>query len=269
MPAASSDSPFWPTRTIFWLTAGPFAAAQHRRLGPVADDGQAARECTPSLIEQTVALLQVILIDLALAADNAIVIGVAAAALPKPQRRQAIVIGIIGATVCRILFATFTTTLLEIVGLLVAGGILLLWVAWNMWRGLSHSAEEAVAPVLLGGPADADGANPSAPPEAAPSLPRRRLRDAALQIVIADISMSLDNVLAVAGAAREHVWVLALGLSISILLMGAAAAWVASLLHRHRWIAYLGLLTVIYVALSMIWEGSMEVIDHVEASAGF
>jgi YjbE family integral membrane protein len=268
VPAASSDSPFWPTRTIFWLTAGPIAAAQYRHSGPVADDGEAARECTPSLIEQTVALFQVILIDLALAADNAIVIGVAAAALPKQQRRQAIVIGIIGATVCRILFATFTTTLLEIVGLLVAGGILLLWVAWKMWRGLIHSAEEA-APVLLGGPADADGANPSAPPEAAPSPPRGRLRDAALQIVIADISMSLDNVLAVAGAAREHVWVLALGLSISIVLMGAAAAWVASLLHRHRWIAYLGLLTVIYVALSMIWEGSMEVIDHVEASAGF
>ena len=226
------------------------------------------------MIEQALAFFQVILIDLALAADNAIVIGVAAAGLPKPQRRQAIMIGIVGATVCRIVFAIFTTTLLEIVGLLVAGGILLLWVAWKMWRGLSHPGEEEVAPALLEGPENADGNIAAASAEAAPagargSAPGRgRLRDAALQIVIADISMSLDNVLAVAGAAREHVWILVLGLSVSIVLMGFAAAWVASLLQRHRWIAYLGLLTVIYVALSMIWEGSVEVMDHIEANAG-
>jgi len=227
----------------------------------------------PPMVEQAIALFQVILIDLALAADNAIVIGVAAASLPKPQRRQAIVIGIIGATVCRIVFAIFTTTLLEIVGLLVAGGILLLWVAWKMWRGLRDPSAEAGAPEVLEGP---DAANaPDAGPETAPPTgesgpPRRgRLRDAALQILVADISMSLDNVLAVAGAARDHVWILVLGLSVSIVLMGFAAAWVASLLQRHRWIAYLGLLTVIYVALSMIWEGSIEVIDHVEANGGF
>jgi YjbE family integral membrane protein len=226
------------------------------------------------MIDQAIALFQVILIDLALAADNAIVIGVAAASLPKQQRRQAIMIGIVGATVCRILFAVFTTTLLEIVGLLVAGGILLLWVAWKMWRGLRDPAEQVGTPDLLQGSAE-PGTDSGVDHEAGPAdtrnmtPPRGRLRDAALQIVIADISMSLDNVLAVAGAAREHVWILVLGLSISIVLMGFAAAWVASLLQRHRWIAYLGLVTVVYVALSMIWEGSMDVIEHVEASAGF
>jgi YjbE family integral membrane protein len=225
------------------------------------------------MIDQAVALFQVILIDLALAADNAIVIGVAAAALPKQQRRQAIVIGIVGATVCRIVFAVFTTTLLEIVGLLVAGGILLLWVAWKMWRGLRDPAETGTPDLLEGSPAP--GTEAGADHEARPgdsqntAPPRGRLRDAALQIVIADISMSLDNVLAVAGAAREHVWILMLGLSISIVLMGFAAAWVASLLQRYRWIAYLGLVTVVYVALSMIWEGSMDVLDHVEGNAGF
>jgi len=223
------------------------------------------------MVEQAIALFQVILIDLALAADNAIVIGVAAASLPKPQRRQAIVLGIIGATVCRIVFAIFTTTLLEIVGLLVAGGILLLWVAWKMWRGLRDPSAEAGAPEVLEGPdaAHAPDAGPETAPKGESAAPRRgRLRDAALQILVADISMSLDNVLAVAGAARDHVWILVLGLSVSIVLMGFAAAWVASLLQRHRWIAYLGLLTVIYVALSMIWEGSIEVIDHVEANGG-
>jgi YjbE family integral membrane protein len=216
------------------------------------------------LLDQALALFQVILIDLALAADNAIVIGMAAAGLPKPQRRQAIVIGIIGATVCRIGFAIFTTQLLAIVGLLVAGGILLLWVAWKMWRGLRQPHEEDIAPDVLeaqvanGDPPVGAAAVADAPPN------RRRLRDAALQILVADVSMSLDNVLAVAGAARDHVWILVLGLSISIVLMGFAAAWVASLLQKHRWIAYLGLVTVVYVALSMIWEGSLEVIDHVE-----
>jgi YjbE family integral membrane protein len=218
------------------------------------------------LLDQALALFQVILIDLALAADNAIVIGIAAAGLPKPQRRQAIVIGIIGATVCRIGFAIFTTQLLAIVGLLVAGGILLLWVAWKMWRGLRQPHEEEAAPEVL--EAQANNGDPPVGAAAVADGPthRRRLRDAALQILVADVSMSLDNVLAVAGAARDHVWILVLGLSISIVLMGFAAAWVASLLQKHRWIAYLGLLTVVYVALSMIWEGSLEVIDHVENS---
>jgi YjbE family integral membrane protein len=215
------------------------------------------------LIDQAIALAQVIIIDLALAADNAIVIGMAAAGLPKPQRRQAIAIGIIGATVLRIVFAIFTTQLLQIVGLLVAGGILLLWVAWKMWRDLRSGEEEHDAPAIL---EDANGEGNAA--EAAGSQALRgpkTLREAAIRIIVADVSMSLDNVLAVAGAAREHVWVLVLGLSISIVLMGFAANWVASLVQRHRWIAWLGLLTVLYVALAMVWEGSVQVYEAVEA----
>ena len=217
------------------------------------------------MIDQAIALVQVIVIDLALAADNAIVIGMAAAGLPKPQRRQAIAIGIIGATVLRIVFAIFTTQLLQIVGLLVAGGILLLWVAWKMWRDLRSGGEEEEAPKILEGENGKGNAG-----EAAGSATLRgpkTLREAAIRIVVADVSMSLDNVLAVAGAAREHVWVLVFGLSISIVLMGFAANWVATLVQRHRWIAWLGLLTVLYVALAMIWEGSVQVYEAVEANA--
>jgi YjbE family integral membrane protein len=214
------------------------------------------------LIDQAIALFQVIIIDLALAADNAIVIGMAAAGLPRPQRRQAIAIGIIGATVLRIIFAVFTTQLLQIVGLLVAGGILLLWVAWKMWRDMRAGPEEGEASEILEDSEGQGNAAETASP-AAFSGPRS-LREAAIRIIVADVSMSLDNVLAVAGAAREHVWVLVFGLSISIVLMGFAANWVASLVQRHRWIAWLGLLTVLYVALAMIWEGSMQVYEAVE-----
>jgi YjbE family integral membrane protein len=217
------------------------------------------------LIDQAIALFQVIIIDLALAADNAIVIGMAAAGLPKPQRRQAIAIGILGATVLRIVFAVFTTQLLEIVGLLVAGGILLLWVAWKMWRDLRSGEEEDKAPNVLEG-ADGSG-NSTATAESPAFRGPGTLREAAIRIIVADVSMSLDNVLAVAGAAREHVWVLVFGLSVSIVLMGFAASWVASLLQRHRWIAWLGLIMVLYIALAMIWEGSVQVYEAVEASA--
>jgi YjbE family integral membrane protein len=217
------------------------------------------------LIDQAIALVQVIIIDLALAADNAIVIGMAAAGLPKPQRRQAIAIGIIGATVLRIVFAIFTTQLLQIVGLLVAGGILLLWVAWKMWRDLRSGEEEHEAPKVLEG---AHGAGNGAEAASSPAFRGPgTLREAAIRIIVADVSMSLDNVLAVAGAAREHIWVLVFGLSISVVLMGFAASWVASLLQRYRWIAWLGLLTVLYIALAMIWEGSVQVYEHVEANA--
>jgi YjbE family integral membrane protein len=222
-------------------------------------------EKAPLLIDQAIALAQVIIIDLALAADNAIVIGMAAAGLPKPQRRQAIAIGIIGATVLRIVFAIFTTQLLQIVGLLVAGGILLLWVAWKMWRDIRAGAEEEAAPRILED-AEANGDDAGTPATARFTGPKT-LREAAIRIIVADVSMSLDNVLAVAGAAREHVWVLVFGLSISIVLMGFAANWVASLVQRHRWIAWLGLLTVLYIALAMIWEGSVQVYEAVEASA--
>jgi YjbE family integral membrane protein len=210
------------------------------------------------------AFFQVIFIDLVLAGDNAIVIGLAASGLPREQRNKAILVGIIAATVLRIIFASITTWLLAIVGLLVAGGILLLWVCWKMWRELRTTAQEAHAAQEALADEDLDRSG-----GIAEGAPRKTFGQAALQIIIADVSMSLDNVLAVAGAAREHPVVLVFGLALSIALMGAAASLIANLLQRHRWIAYVGLAIIFYVALSMIWEGSLEVIDHVEASAGF
>ncbi len=197
------------------------------------------------------ALFQVIAIDLVLAGDNAIVIGLAAAGLPKEQRARAVLIGIIAATVLRIGFAAMTTQLLAISGLVLAGGILLLWVCWKMWRELraGHGAEEDRAEeALTGEDINADG-------QIAAGAPRKSFAQAAWQIVIADVSMSLDNVLAVAGAARDHFSVLVIGLVLSIALMGLAATFIAKLLHRHRWIAYVGLAIIVYVALKMIWEG--------------
>ena len=211
--------------------------------------------------EGLTALLQVMAIDLVLAGDNAVVIGLAAAGLPANQRARAILIGIIAATVLRIAFATITVQLLEIVGLLLVGGLLLLWVCWKMWRELrtpeheTHAAHEALADVDL----DASGG-------IAERAPRKTLKQAAIQIVIADVSMSLDNVLAVAGAAREHPTVLVIGLVLSIALMGIAAGYIARLLEKHRWIAYIGLAIILYVALEMIWRGSLEVWPAVAAS---
>jgi YjbE family integral membrane protein len=200
------------------------------------------------------ALLQVIAIDLVLAGDNAIVIGLAAAGLPADQRKRAILIGVVAATVLRILFAAITVQLLAVVGLLLAGGILLLWVCWKMWRELrtSHADEEDATESLSDGGVKGDRA-------AAGSGPKKTLMQAAIQIVIADVSMSLDNVLAVAGAARDHFSVLVIGLVLSIALMGLAASFIAKLLHRHRWIAYVGLLIILYVALDMVYRGAMEV----------
>lgn len=200
------------------------------------------------------ALLQVIAIDLVLAGDNAIVIGMAAAGLPKELRGRAILIGILAATVLRIGFAVAATQLLQVLGLLLVGGILLLWVSWKMWRELRETVEEEVEAeeALTGTDIDRDGA-------IAGHTPRKTFAAAAWQIVIADVSMSLDNVLAVAGAAREHPTVLILGLALSIALMGLAASFIASLLNRHRWIAYVGLAIIFYVALEMIWRGAHEV----------
>ncbi|RRI03874.1 TerC family protein [Mesorhizobium tamadayense] len=204
------------------------------------------------------ALLQVIAIDLVLAGDNAIVIGLAAAGLPTEQRKKAILIGVLAATVLRILFAAVTVKLLAIVGLLLAGGILLLWVCWKMYRELrtSQADEQEATEALANSDLDGDKA-------IAGKAPRKTLGQAALQIVIADVSMSLDNVLAVAGAARDHFWVLIIGLVLSIGLMGLAASFIARLLHRYRWIAYVGLAIILYVALDMVYRGAMEVWPHV------
>lgn len=208
------------------------------------------------------ALLQVITIDLVLAGDNAIVIGLAAAGLPKDQRNKAILVGIIAATVLRIFFATITVHLLAITGLLLAGGILLLWVCWKMWRELraGHEADDLRAQEALSGEdLNSDG-------RVAGGGPRKTFSQAAWQIVIADVSMSLDNVLAVAGAAREHPTVLVFGLVLSIALMGLAASFIARLLNKHRWIAFVGLAIILYVALDMIWRGWHEVAPVVQAA---
>jgi YjbE family integral membrane protein len=188
-----------------------------------------------------VALLQVVMIDLVLAGDNAIVIGLAAAGLPSEKRTKAILIGVIAATALRILFAGITVQLLQIVGLLFAGGLLLLWVCWKMWRELRATHAQAHE--------SGDGQ----------IAPQKTLAQAAWQIVVADVSMSLDNVLAVAGAAREHPIVLVFGLGLSIALMGIAANFIASLLQKHRWIAYVGLAIILYVAGQMIYRGGHEV----------
>jgi YjbE family integral membrane protein len=194
--------------------------------------------------------IQVVLIDLTLAGDNAVVIGLAAAGLPKEQRGRAIMIGIVAATVLRIFFSVITTQLLQIVGLLLAGGVLLLWVSWKMWRELRRPAH-----VEIGAETLSDGA---APPVAFPTQ-KKKLKDAVTQIIIADISMSLDNVLAVAGAAREHPVVLVFGLALSIMLMGLAATLIARLLNRHRWIGFVGLAVILFVAGEMIWRGAEEI----------
>jgi len=196
--------------------------------------------------EALTALLQVIMIDLVLAGDNAVVIGLAAAGLPPDQRRRAIVAGTLAATVLRLGFAAVATQLLQVLGLVLAGGILLLWVCWKMWRELraGHEAQEA---------------DESAPTDTTrEKKPRKTFRQAALQILIADVSMSLDNVLAVAGAAREHPFILVFGLVLSVALMGVAADLIGRLLQRHRWIAYVGLAIIFYVACKMVYRGALE-----------
>jgi len=194
------------------------------------------------------ALFQVIMIDLVLAGDNAIVIGLAAAGLPPEKRSRAILVGIIAATVLRLVFAGIALELLEIVGLLLAGGILLLWVCWKMWRDLRGPDRKETDAALR---------------RQESNVPRKTFAQAAWQIVVADISMSLDNVLAVAGAARDHPVALVFGLGLSIVLMGVAASFIARLLNRHRWIAYVGLAIIFYVAGDMIWRGALEVWPHV------
>ncbi|HEX6866415.1 MAG TPA: YjbE family putative metal transport protein [Caulobacteraceae bacterium] len=215
------------------------------------------------------ALLQVLMIDLVLAGDNAVAVGLAAAGLPPVQRRKAIMVGLIAAVALRIAFALITVQLLAIVGLLLAGGLLLLWVCWRMWRELHEQGREDEA---RGEQAleDASGVDIDSSPAlvSARTGKAKTFRSAFLQIFIADISMSLDNVLAVAGAAREHPAILVFGLLLSIALMGAAASFIAKLLHRYRWIGFIGLAIVLWVAISMIWEGHRQVaVDTGEVAA--
>ena len=193
-----------------------------------------------------VALLSVIVIDVVLAGDNAVVVGMAASGLPRAQQTRVIALGIAMATVLRIGFAVITIQLLAIVGLTLAGGILLLWVAWKMYRELQKSRRRAAHPAPGGVP-----------------VKGKSFTQAFTQVVLADVSMSLDNVLAVAGTARDHPWVLVIGLILSVALMGIASTVVARLLDRRPWLAWIGLAIVAIVALRMIWEGSTEVIHHV------
>ena len=203
------------------------------------------------------ALFQVVMIDLVLAGDNAIVIGLAAAGLPEAQRKKAILVGILAATILRIGFATITVQLLQIIGLLLAGGVLLLWVCWKMWRELhtSHQQQAKFQSLSAARTIDAAGA----------AVRHKTLGQAIWQITLADVSMSLDNVLAVAGAAREHPVILIFGLGLSIALMGLAANFMARLLEKHRWVAYVGLLIILYVACDMTYRGALEVWQDVKA----
>ena len=194
------------------------------------------------------ALLQVIIVDLVLAGDNAIVVGMVAAGLPAKDRTRVIAIGIAAATLMRVAFAAVTVQLLQIVGLLLAGGLLLLWVAWKLWREIRAQRNAPDAP---DGGADAGAGKSEAP---------KSMRSAIVQIVVADISMSLDNVLAVAGVARDHTWVLVVGLVLSVAFMGLAAAWIARQLEHRPWIAYVGLVVICYVAVAMIVEGAQEIV---------
>ena len=201
------------------------------------------------------AFLTVVMIDLVLAGDNAVVIGMAASGLEKHHRGRAILIGVLIATVLRILFALIATRLLTVIGLLFAGGVLLLWVCWKMWRELhAATATNDAHEALSGQDTNADGVVAGRPKG-------KTLGQAVVQIVIADVSMSLDNVLAVAGAAHRHPLILVFGLALSVLLMGVAASLIARLLHKHRWIAYVGLLIILYVAAHMMWEGARQVYD--------
>jgi YjbE family integral membrane protein len=196
------------------------------------------------------ALVSIVIIDVVLAGDNAVVIGMAAAGLPVAQRRRVIVLGITIATGLRIVFAYFVAQLLVVIGLTLAGGLLLLWVSWKTYRELRdwRSREEGRKAGEYGGSGESKTA-----------------RRALARIVLADVSMSLDNVLAIAGTARDHLWVLAFGLVLSVALTGVASTYIARLLERHFWISWVGLAIVSFVALRMIWDGSAEVIRHTAA----
>jgi len=199
-----------------------------------------------ALTSELIAFGTVVLIDLVLAGDNAIVVALAASGLPQSQQRKAVIYGVAMAIVTRILFAVVAVQLLAVIGLLLAGGLLLLWVAWKMWRELHESGAPNSADPTRTHPVDSG---------------KKSMGLAIWQITIADVSMSLDNVLGVAGAARDHITALVFGLILSIALMGLAAAYIAPFMNRHRWLQYVGLAVVTYVALAMIYEGGWEILE--------
>jgi YjbE family integral membrane protein len=192
------------------------------------------------------AFFEIIAIDVVLAGDNAIVVGALAAGLPAEQRKKVILIGVAAALVLRIAFALLVSQLLQVVGLVLAGGLLLLWVAWRMYRELRHKQESAGSDEIQGD-------------EHSGLQPARSFASAAWGVALADVSMSLDNVLAVAGAAKDHPYVLVFGLVLSVILMGVAANIIAKYVERYRWIAWGGLLVILWVAVKMIYEGAHHV----------
>jgi YjbE family integral membrane protein len=205
-------------------------------------------------VNQLGTLLSVVIIDVVLAGDNAIVVGMAASGLPVQRRRTVICLGIAAATVLRILFAYFAVQLLAVIGLTLAGGVLLLWVSWKMYREIRET--QVNDPMTTVGAAYCAGKARTYRTTSAQALTR---------IVLADVSMSLDNVLAVAGIARDHFSLLAFGLVLSVALMGIASTWIARLLDRHFWISWVGLGIITFVALRMVWDGSTEIIKQTAA----
>ena len=204
------------------------------------------------------ALISVVVIDLVLAGDNAVVVGMAAAGLRPAIRHKAIIYGIGAAAVLRIIFAVFTSQLLGVLGLALAGGLLLLWVTWKLWREIraGYQTDPAYATASAAAATISTGER------------QKTFGQALLQIVVADVSMSLDNVLAVAGAARHHILVMVIGLTLSVALMGVAANLVAGILKKHPWLSYLGLVLIALVAMHMIWDGGHQV-ANAASRAGF
>lgn len=196
--------------------------------------------------EAIAAFVEILIIDIVLAGDNAIVVGALAAGLPPEQRKRVIMLGVLAALVLRIGFALIVTQLLQIVGLILAGGLLLLWVAWKMWRELRQGTHSPGSEEIIGD-------------ERSGMRPAKSFASAAWGVAVADVSMSLDNVLAVAGAAKDHPWILVFGLILSVILMGVAANLIAKYIERYRWIAYVGLIVIVWVAFKMIWEGAHHV----------
>ena len=208
------------------------------------------------------ALAEVVLVNLVLSVDNAIVVGMAVAGLPAARRVRVMAIGIGGATLLRILFAAFTVQLLRVTGLVLVGGLFLLWVCWKLWSEL-RSGRLTEAAAMDSGGADTTALEVQGAAVAVAEAAPKTMREAVVEIIVADVSMSLDNVLAVAGVAREHFAVLVFGLALSIAFMAIAAAVLARLLNRYHWIAYVGLAVIVYVSFKMIWDGALEVLPGV------